>query len=47
MVAPGAAAYLAAQHTEMRRLLDAFPEAWSRIRGAELSRLVAEAVMVL
>jgi CHAD domain-containing protein len=47
VVAPGAAIYLAAQHTEMRRLLDTFPQAWSRIQGPAVSRLVSGAVSVL
>jgi CHAD domain-containing protein len=45
--APGVEAYLAAQQAEMKHLLDTFPEAWQRLKGAEFSRMLAQAVFVL
>jgi CHAD domain-containing protein len=44
---PGVEGYLAAKRSEMRHLLDTFPDAWQRINGNEFSRLVASAVAVL
>jgi CHAD domain-containing protein len=47
IVAPGVAAYLAAKQSELQHLLDTFPNAWQHLKGEQLSRMVAEAVMVL
>jgi len=47
VIAPGVAAYLAVRQTDLQQLLYAFPPVWERITGAEFSRRVAEAVMVL
>jgi CHAD domain-containing protein len=47
VVAPGVAAYLSARQTELQRLLDTFPQAWTSFQGAELSQLVASAVASL
>ena len=47
VVAPGVAAYLAAKQSELQHLLDTFPQAWKRLKGAKFSRMVAEAVSVL
>lgn len=40
-------AYLAVQQSTIERLLDAFPEAWQKLNGADFGQSVAEAVMVL
>jgi CHAD domain-containing protein len=34
IVAPGVATYLAAQQSELRRLIEAFPQTWRTVRGA-------------
>lgn len=47
VVAPGVEAYLDAMQSEMQHLVATFPQAWRRITGAEFSRMVAEAVVVL
>jgi CHAD domain-containing protein len=47
VVAPGVEAYLNARQSEMQHLVATFPQAWLRITGAEFSRMVAEAVVVL
>jgi CHAD domain-containing protein len=47
VLAPGVAAYLAAKQSELQRLVDTFPQAWQRLQRTELSRMVAEAVVVL
>jgi CHAD domain-containing protein len=47
IVAPGVAAYLAARQDELKRLLDAFPQAWRRLNGGEFLRMVAMAVSAL
>lgn len=47
VVAPGVEAYLEAKQSELQQLLATFPQAWRQITGAELSRMVAEAVVVL
>jgi CHAD domain-containing protein len=47
VVAPGVAAYLAAQQSELRHLVETFPEAWQRLTGAGFSQMVAEVVAVL
>jgi CHAD domain-containing protein len=47
VVDPGVDAYLAFTQAKLRHLLDTFPEAWQRLKGAEFSRMVAEAVAVL
>ena len=44
---PGVEAYLAVQQAELHYLVDAFPQGWERIRGAEFSQMVAKAVAVL
>jgi CHAD domain-containing protein/uncharacterized protein YjbK len=40
-------AYLAARQEELSSLLQTFPAGWQRIRSAEFSRMVAEAIVVL
>jgi CHAD domain-containing protein len=47
VTAPGVSAYLASQQAEMWHLLNTFPEAWERLKGARFSQLLAKAVMVL
>jgi CHAD domain-containing protein len=47
VVAPGVEAYLEARQSEMQHLLATFPQAWQRLAGAKVSRMVAEAVVVL
>jgi CHAD domain-containing protein len=44
---PGVQAYLAALEADLQHLLATFPLAWQRIKGTDLSRMVAESVMVL
>jgi CHAD domain-containing protein len=44
---PGVKAYLAAKQVELQDLVAAFPEAWQRLKGADFSKLVSEAVAVL
>ncbi len=44
VVAPGVAAYLAARQDELRRLVDAFPEMWTAIRGESFSARLARVV---
>jgi CHAD domain-containing protein len=46
-IAPGVEAYLAAKQSELEHLVSTFPETWQRLKGAEFSRMVAEAVVVL
>jgi CHAD domain-containing protein len=47
VIAPGVAAYLAARQTELQRLVDAFPQIWSRFQDPRFSQLVAVVVAVL
>lgn len=47
IVAPGVAAYLTARQVELQHLLDAFPQAWSRIQNPQFTQLVAAALAPL
>jgi len=47
IIAPGVAAYLAARQSELQHLLDTFPQAWVRVRGAEFTHLVAASLATL
>ncbi|MFZ5917939.1 MAG: CHAD domain-containing protein [Chloroflexota bacterium] len=47
IVAPGVAAYLAERQRELERLVQAFPQVWTRFRGSDFSQLVAQVVAVL
>ena len=44
---PGVEAYLAAKQVELQNLVAAFPEAWQRLKGADFSKMVSEAVAIL
>jgi CHAD domain-containing protein len=46
-ISPGVAAYLAATQSDLRRLVEAFPEVWARLNATDFSRMVAETVSVL
>ena len=47
VVAPGVAAYMAARQVELQRLLDTFPQVWSRVQAPEFHQLVAGALTAL
>jgi CHAD domain-containing protein len=47
VLAPGVAAYLTARQTELKHLLDTFPQAWASFQSAEFGQLVALAVAPL
>jgi CHAD domain-containing protein/transposase-like protein len=47
VVAPGVATYMAVRQTEIERLVDTFPQAWSKIRDPEFHRLLDSALAVL
>jgi CHAD domain-containing protein len=47
IVAPGVATYLAARQEELNRLVDTFPEMWTKIRGADFSRRLGQVVGAL
>jgi len=47
IVAPGVAFYLASRQIELQRLLDTFPQAWTKIQDAAFGELVAAALVGL
>jgi CHAD domain-containing protein len=47
VIAPGVAAYLAAEQAELQHLLETFPQEWQRLTGPDFSQRVADAVAVL
>ena len=47
VIAPGVAAYLAAEQSELQHLLETFPQEWQRLTGPGFSQRVADAVSVL